>query len=564
MRAPSLLACTAVYAVAAASASQAREHARRDATFSSPNGMKMMPMATAGSPSDPSIMTLMNDQDTKYLVNITLGGSVFTVQYDTGSTDLVLIPDKPITTTSVVQGSNVSQTYGTGFYAGSIAFAKLEFGNYVVDSQAYLNATQVDAYVTANILPEGVRGIMGFDAGVGTTNLQVELFQEHGDQGLATGRTFLGNIFAASPDLGNFTVVILGRSDDGERAGEGYFAIGEYPDGLKESFSKVNYVDSTGTTGGHFSVVVDAVSVNGKELPLNSSVSPEFVSPGKAVATLDTGAGAGFVTQDFYDAIYSSIPGAFYSADVSAYIVPCLPPSGAPNITISIGGQDIYINPLDLISVNDLRPEGYNLTFCSSAFALLDLGAGFSGMDYLLGDPFLRNVYTSFYYGSFNASGYQVKAPAVKLVPETQEVDATYADFLSVRGKKLASSPPEATRAQIEKIIAASMANTTTDGDASIAEDVASAVSSDSDGSSYQSLLDKLDTFAPIVFGLLGAIFVALLGLLGVGVALCIRRGRTVGAARSGNTFYSPVPAPVRFKEPVPEYKDEEHALYGQ
>lgn len=60
----------------------------------------------------------------------------------------------------------------------------------------------------------------------------------------------------------------------------------------------------------------------------------------------------------------------------------------------------------------------------------------------------------------------------------------------------------------------------------------------------------------------LGAIFVVLLGLLGVGIALCIRRSRTVGAVCTVNPFYSPVP--LRFKEPENEYKDEENVRYGQ
>ena len=59
----------------------------------------------------------------------------FTVQLDTGSTDLVLFPDLPIKTTSVVKDSQINDTYGTGWFAGPIAVAKLEFGGYTVESQ---------------------------------------------------------------------------------------------------------------------------------------------------------------------------------------------------------------------------------------------------------------------------------------------------------------------------------------------------------------------------------------------------------------------------------------------
>ena len=59
----------------------------------------------------------------------------FTVQLDTGSTDLVLVPDKNITTSVVVWEHQPNSTYGTGYMAGPVAFAKLEFGNYTVDYQ---------------------------------------------------------------------------------------------------------------------------------------------------------------------------------------------------------------------------------------------------------------------------------------------------------------------------------------------------------------------------------------------------------------------------------------------
>ncbi|VDC00076.1 unnamed protein product [Peniophora sp. CBMAI 1063] len=558
MRVPSLLSCILVYIASAASLSYAHDYARRDA-FSSLNGMKMVPKPAAGSPSDGSIKGLMNRGDIEYIVNITLGGSVFAMQVDTGSADLVLYPDQPIKTTSVVKGSNVSQVYGAGSFAGSIAFAELKIGGHTIDSQVFLNATSVDEFITTAYLAEGLRGILGLDAGIDNTNLQDDLYQKYGNKGLVMGRNFLQNIFADSPDLGNFTVVALGRSDDGESAGEGYLAIGEYPEQLKDSFAKADYVDVVEETG-LFTVYVDAVKINGKGLPLNSSV--RSAPHGKAVATLDTGATAAQVTQDIFDAIYQSIPGAFYRADVGYYVVPCLPPD-APNITITIGGVDVYINPLDLTTFKDLRPD-YNYSFCQSAFTVFDLGPGFAGRDFLLGDSFLRNVYTSFYYGALNASYGWVKSPAVKLVPETgtHDVHTTYSDFLNVRRQKLASSPPEATRAQIEKIISEMLnSDNTTSG---AVEDVASGASTDSNASSYQSLLDKLDTFAPIVFGLLGAIVVVLFGLLGVGITLCIRRGRTVGGVRAASALYAPVPAPTRFKEPVPEYRDEENARYDQ
>lgn len=59
----------------------------------------------------------------------------FLVQLDTGSADLVLFPDRPIETSSVINDSQINATYGTGWYAGPIAIAKLEFSGHTVESQ---------------------------------------------------------------------------------------------------------------------------------------------------------------------------------------------------------------------------------------------------------------------------------------------------------------------------------------------------------------------------------------------------------------------------------------------
>ena len=124
------------------------------------------------------------------------------------------------------------------------------------------------------------------------------------------------------------------------------------------------------------------------------------------------------------------------------------------------------------------------------------------------------------------------------------------------RRQNLASLPPEGTKSQIQKAFPQTQSSSSSSSsDASVAENVATG-----SDDSYQALLNKLDTLGPVIIGLLGAIFVVLLGLLGVGIAMCTRRGRTVGAGRVVDPSYAPVP--LRFKEPEGEYKDEENTRY--
>ena len=68
------------------------------------------------------------------------------------------------------------------------------------------------------------------------------------------GREVLANIFAQEPQLDNFTVIALGRSDDGESTGESYMSIGEYPQELMGAFANTSSIKTVTPTD--FSVLV--------------------------------------------------------------------------------------------------------------------------------------------------------------------------------------------------------------------------------------------------------------------------------------------------------------------
>ncbi|VDC07262.1 unnamed protein product [Peniophora sp. CBMAI 1063] len=512
---------------------------------SSGKGIQTRPVSSAVSSSDGSATGLANVNNGWYLTNITLGGSEFTVQLDTGSTDLVLYPDLPIKTSAVWNDYEINATYGTGWTAGPIAVAKLEFGGYTVESQAYLNGTSLSDWDKQYALPLGIVGIMGVALDSGLSWIHDELEQIYDTKTAnEVGRSVLANVFDQHPTLDNFTVVYLGRSDDGEGSGSGYISVGEYyPEELEDYFDSIEAIKTFTPTD--WTVPMDRLTVNGKSVALKSGV--KGAPAGKAIADLDTGTGDAAVPKYVLDAMYGGISGAWYSDAFEAWIVPCL--NDAPNITFNFGGMEYYIHPLDLTDVQDLRPD-YNYTVCTSSFGELDFDQ--DELDLLLGDSFLRNVFTSFYYGDVDTKGNVVKSPSVKLLSASQGDEEDYADFLTRRRQNLASLPPEATKAQIQK------AYPQTDSSSSDAAVSDAAVTSSSTDSSYQALLDKLDGFAPVIFGLLGGILVVLLGLLGVGIAMCIRRGRVVGAGRSVEY------APVRFKEAEGSYKDDENARYNQ
>lgn len=139
-----------------------------------------------------------------------------------------------------------------------------------------------------------------------------------------------------------------------------------------------------------------------------------------------------------------------------------------------------------------------------------------------------------------------MKSPWVKLLSTSDGVDADYADFLARRRQNLGSLPSEATKEQIQGL---SQSSSSSD-DLPLSE------------SGFQAFVEKIASFEYALIGLLGAIFIVLLSILGVGIALCTRRSRTVGAGRTVDLGYTSVP--LRVKEPAGEYRDEENAQYHQ
>ena len=141
---------------------------------------------------------------------------------------------------------------------------------------------------------------MGIELATFNSEIRNTLTQMYGPQkGEEAAREVLQNVFSQHPDLDNFTVIALGRSDDGESTGDSYLSIGEYPDELKDLFANATSIDTV--TPGDFNVVIDAITVNGKEIPLNSSV--RGIPQGKAVVSLDTGTSEALVPRYVADAI---------------------------------------------------------------------------------------------------------------------------------------------------------------------------------------------------------------------------------------------------------------------
>lgn len=190
----------------------------------------------------------------------------------------------------------------------------------------------------------------------------------------------------------------------------------------------------------------------------------------------------------------------------------------------------------------------------------------------LLGDAFLRNVYSLFDYGDFTGEkGDQVANAYIQVLALTDPEDAL-ADFNRSRSAALAQSPPEATFEILQQEVQAANNSTTTSTSSkssptSNGKAVENAVQSD-DLQDSASVVDKFNAYGPAIIGLLSGNLLVGIILCAIGLSVCIKRGASVGSASRS----APIYAPVRFKEdngsslsgrshPGEAYRDE--ARYG-
>ncbi|KAL7285489.1 hypothetical protein ACG7TL_000586 [Trametes sanguinea] len=276
-------------------------------------------------------------------------------------------------------GYNSSTQYADGHVSnGKIVLANVTLGPYTVHNQAIMVAPGKSP------LPSEINGLIGLSMTT-AANIHDALV----NSSYATnGEVLLGNIFSHMPDQPNYFTFLMDR---GELVTE-YAAVTAAP--------KLEVMGPFGWT-----VLMDGMDVNGQHVvadtELNSSLAEEVfgmaVPKGKTVATIDSG--TSFITdpQAFVDAAYKNVPGAFLTNDTNGaglgYSVPC---DTKLNLTFYFAGQPYPMHPIDAIVVN-LTETG--VANCVGALTVNPNPNG-ALTDWLIGDSFMRNIYTLYDYGN--------------------------------------------------------------------------------------------------------------------------------------------------------------------
>ncbi|KAK3829049.1 MAG: aspartic peptidase domain-containing protein [Benniella sp.] len=308
---------------------------------------------------------LTNARNLGYTGTITLGNppQSFQVVFDTGSDMIVITSDKckghcddmpHFTCTSCTNTPySYNITYGDGTWgAGPIVADTVSIGGLVIQDQQILDVT-VSALDLSSYGP-GIAGLVGLMPSSPVLNAVPPL------QNIYKSKLLDMNVFSVylTPSLthaegGTF---LFGGIDDTKYSG----SLNYVPVSARLSTSKgMWYIDADGAFAG------------------NTSVPGYTVSPW----LFDTGTSFIAVPTAFAQAFHQNVPGAVYSAEDQIYIVPC---SGKTTFTLSFNGIKYDVPYKDYVT-----SAGGGSTECVSL--VMPLG---NYEIFILGDPFLRQVYT--------------------------------------------------------------------------------------------------------------------------------------------------------------------------
>lgn len=453
---------------------------------------------------DGGSLSLDDVHDLLYLANVTVGGTAYPVQLDSGSSDLVIFADVPNAKTS---GLTLNLTYGVGFAYGSISTATVKFADLTVPTQAVLVSSSFNNPVTtfgaSGIMGLGFTTLSNIDATVGSNN--------------SWGKSFLYNAFAQSPSEPNYITFSLIRSPNGTQTDDGGFTIGE----VDPDFSAITSTPSISTwpvsNPTRWNILIDAYETSSGKATFSSAVKD--VSNGQGVLLLDTGTSYVYAPTDLVTAMYKGVPGASFDASAGQWNVPC---DQQVFLGFWIGGRRFDLHPLDLVVASLGDP-----TVCTGSFLPQSLAVGSGEFDILGGDVFLRNVFSYYDFGDFtDSTNLTMGDPYVKLLSTTNISTATL-EFQKVRGGStiLHESPASA----------GNSGTSTTQSSPGSSSTAISLVD-------LKNKIDHLNNLEPIFFAVLGVNVAVMLAAVGLGVwyFCCRRRSKSDSAApgrRPGKKF---------------------------
>ncbi|PPQ65448.1 hypothetical protein CVT26_000100 [Gymnopilus dilepis] len=326
------------------------------------------------------------DQDSSYFGSISIGSPAqnFDVILDTGSSDLWLAsdtctdcdPSTPLFQTSKstsLQPSNslnsqVVIRYGSGSVAGNLASDTVTMGGFTISQQTFLVVDRL----TSGLLDGSVSGIMGL------------AFQSIASTRATPFWQALANNNQLSSQELSFWLTRADPNSQTQNVPGGVFTLGGTNSSLFSG--DIDFQDMPVSQPSFWLLSLSAVTVQGKSVQITTGNS--------AVSAIDTGTTLIGGPSNDVAAIWAAVPGSGPSdANQGFFHFPC---NTQVNVTLSFGGKAWPINPQDM----NIGQESRGSSLCLGAIFDLSMGtnipAGSGNPNWVVGDTFLKNVYSVF------------------------------------------------------------------------------------------------------------------------------------------------------------------------
>ncbi|EJD01502.1 acid protease [Fomitiporia mediterranea MF3/22] len=442
-----------------------------------------------------------------YMANMTVAGTEYLVQLDTGSSDL-WVKDASFPMSNASQTSlQLNLTYGIGWAFGNITTAEVEFAGVTFPKQAFLDVSSANNPA----LSYGAEGVLGLGF-TSLSNIDSKVNASGGDW----GRSLLYNAFLDKPEEKNYITFALQRSTTNSNSNddvEGAFTIGE----LDPKYTAIENSNALSTWPvvhpSRWTILLDTVLVGTNTVSVSSNVSG--APSGKAVVLLDSGTSYSYCPTDIAEAIYGGVNGAKYDPTQGMWTVPC---DAEIDMALQFGGNVFPLHPLDVVV-----PSSPSSKDCIGSFIPQELAIGSGQFDWILGDNFLRSVYTMYDLGDFDSNG-NMGNPYIKLLNLTDPNEAS-SEFVGVRGGTARTN----------------ITYNAADGGSSSGSTSISIAGTTADK------LNKLVDYIPAVLAILALNALALLIISAVGLIFLCRRRRRRNSRKERGLHALDVRAPTPF-----------------
>ncbi|KAJ7224259.1 acid protease [Mycena pura] len=317
--------------------------------------------------------------DSSYFGSLAIGTPAvsFDVILDTGSADLWVagstctegcssVPtfESSASSSFTDKGTPFSITYGSGAAQGVLAADTVQMAGFSVSNQIFAVCDQV----TDKLLQNPVSGLLGLAWQAISSSGATPFWQT-----LASGDSW------DSPVMAFQFTRFLNQSKAQNLETGGSFTMGFVNSTLYKG--DIEYIDMPTSTNSYWILPITAINVQGNSISVDSGT--------ESYAAIDTGTTLVGGPENQIAAIYAQIPNSEPgTGDTEGYyLYPC---DTSVTVTLSFGGSTWSISPADF----QLQEIGGG-TCVGSFFALT---TGNSAPSWIVGDTFLKNVYSVFRY----------------------------------------------------------------------------------------------------------------------------------------------------------------------